>query len=66
VALLDLAPLLGQEAFKEILPADERLGLGSLLDFGLREVICGEEATMPPREVLKEGSLEFRVGSGLH
>ena len=33
VALLDLAPLLGQEAFKEVLPADERLGLGSLLNF---------------------------------
>jgi len=33
VALLDLAPLLGQEAFKEVLPADERLGLGGLLNF---------------------------------
>jgi len=41
VALLDLAPLLGQEAFEEILPAYERLGLGSLLDVCFREVIVG-------------------------
>jgi len=34
VALLDLAPLLGQETFKEILPAYEGLGLGCLPDFG--------------------------------
>jgi len=33
VALLDMVSLLGQEAFKEILPAYERLGLGSLFDF---------------------------------
>jgi len=33
VALLDLAPLLGQEAFKEVLPANERLGLSGVLDF---------------------------------
>jgi len=33
VVLLDLAPLLGQEAFKEILPVYKQLGLGSLLDF---------------------------------
>ena len=33
VALLDLAPLLGQEAFEEVLPVDERLGLSGLLDF---------------------------------
>jgi len=32
VALLDLVPLFGQETFKEILPANERLGLGGLLD----------------------------------
>ena len=66
VALLDLAPLLGQEAFEEVLPADERLGLSGLLDFRFRKVIGGEEATTPPGEVLEKGSLQFRVGSGLH
>ena len=40
MALLDLAPLLGQEAFKEVLPANERLGLGSLLNFQFLEVIA--------------------------
>jgi len=66
VTLLDLAPLLGQEAFKEILPANERLGLGNLLDFCFRKIIVGEKAVAPPGEVLEEGSLQFRVSSGLH
>jgi len=66
VALLDLAPLLGQEPFKEILPACERLGLGSLLDVYFLEVIAGEEAVAPPGEVLEEGSLQIRMSSGLH
>jgi len=47
VALLDLAPLLGQETFKEILPSYERQGLGRLPDFHFLEVIAGEEATAP-------------------
>jgi len=66
VALLDLAPLLGQEAFKEILPADERLGLGNLLDFCFRKVIVGEKAMAPPGEVLEKDSLQIRVSSGPH
>ena len=66
VALLDLVPLRGQEAFKEILPADECLGLGSLLDFCFEKVIVGEEATTPPGEVLEKSLLQFRVSSGLH
>jgi len=65
VALLDLAPLLGQEAFKEILPVDERLELGSLLDVCFRKVIVGEDAVAPPGEVLEKGSLQVRVSSGL-
>ena len=64
--LLDLAPLLGQEAFKEILPACERLGLGSLLDFCLLKVVTGEETAAPPGQVLKKGSLQVWVSSGLH
>jgi len=66
VALLDLVPLLGQKALKEILPADERLGLSNLLDFYFLEVIAGEEAATPPGEVLEEGSFQIRMGSGLH
>jgi len=66
MALLDLAPLFGQDAFKEILPADEQLGLGSLLDFCFRKVIGGEEAIMPPGEVLEKGLLQIRMSSGLH
>ena len=66
MALLDLAPLLGQKAFKEILPANERLGLGNLLDFCFRKVVMGEKATAPLGEVLEKGSLQFRVSSGLH
>jgi len=66
VALLDLAPLLGQEAFKEVLPVYEQLGLGSLLDFCFRKVIVGEKATAPPGEVLEKGSLKIRMSSGLH
>jgi len=66
VELLDLAPLLGQEAFKEILPACERLGLGSLLDFCFLKVIAGEEAVVPPRQVLEKGLLQVWLGSGLH
>jgi len=65
VALLDLAPLFGQEAFKEILPAYEQLGLGSLLDFYFLKVIAGEEAAAPPRQVLEKGLLQVRLGSGL-
>jgi len=66
MALLDLAPLLGQKAFKEILPADEQLGLGNLLDFCFRKVIMGEKATAAPRDVLEKGSLQFWMSSGLH
>jgi len=66
VTLLDLAPLLGQETFKEIFPADERLGLDGLLDFCFRRVIVGEKAAAPPGEVLEKGSLQFWVSSGLH
>jgi len=62
MVLLDLAPLLGQEPFKEVLPAYERLGLGSLLDFCLLKVIAGEKAVAPPGE----GSLQIRMGSRLH
>jgi len=66
VALLELVPLLGQEAFKEILPANERLGLGSLLDFCFRKVIIEEKAMAPPGEVLEKGTLQIRMSSGLH
>ena len=66
VTLLDLAPLFGQETFKEILPANERLRLGSLLDFCFWKVIEGKEAAAPLGEVLEKGSLQFRVSSGLH
>jgi len=65
VTLLDLAPLLGQETFKEILPANERLGLGNLLDLCFRKVIVGEEATALPGEVLEKGSLKILMRSGL-
>jgi len=61
-----MAPLLGQEAFKEILPADERLGLDGLLDFCFKKVIVGEKAAAQPGEVLEKDSLQFRVSSGLH
>jgi len=47
VAVFDLVPLFRQETFKEILPAYERLGLGSLSDFHYLKVITGEEATAP-------------------
>jgi len=65
VALLDLAPLLGQEAFKEVLPADEGLGLGCLPDFGFCEVVARGEATAPPGQVLEKGLLKVRMGFGL-
>ena len=66
MALLDLAPLFGQETFKEILPAYERLGLGSLLDVYFLEVIAGEEAMAPPGEVLDKDLLQIWMSSGLH
>jgi len=59
VALLDLAPVFGQEAFKWIVSANERLALGNLLDFCFRRVIVGEDATAPPGEVLQKGLLHF-------
>jgi len=66
VALLDLAPLLGQEAFKEILPANEGLGLGCLPDVGFCEVVARGESTAPPGQVLEKGLLEIWMGFGLH
>jgi len=65
MALLDLAPLLGQEAFKEVLPANEGLGLGCLPDVGFCEVIARGEAAAPPGQVLEKGLLKVRVGFGL-
>jgi len=48
VSLLDLVPLFRQKTFKEIIPACERLGLGSLLDFCFLKVIAGEKDMAPP------------------
>jgi len=66
VTLLDLVPLFRQETFKEILPAYERLGLGSLLDFRFLKVIAGEEAMAPLGQVLEKSLLQVWMGSGLH
>jgi len=62
VALLHLAPLLGEQTFEEILPADERLRLGTLLHVFILKVINWEEATAPSVEVVNQGPVNVRVG----
>ena len=66
VALLELAPLLGEETFKEILPAYVGLGLSCLSDFLILEVIKGQETSAPAVEVVKKGMLQVGVSSGIH
>ena len=66
VALLELAPLLGEETFKEILPAYVGLGLSCLSDFLILEVIKGQETAAPAVEVVKKGMLQVGVSSGIH
>jgi hypothetical protein len=52
MALLELAPLLGQQTFQKVLPSYLSLRLSRQFDFHIKEVFTREETTAPPVEVV--------------